>query len=380
MHRVYPISLTVFFPTFNEEKSIVETVLRTIHALDESPYVGDYEVLVIDDGSTDATPELVEKLAHRYPRVRGITHPYNKGYGTALKTGLSHATKEYVFFTDADLQFDIVELHSLLVHLPHYDAVIGYRAPRRDPYMRLLNARGWNWLNRFLFGLRVQDIDCAFKIFRRDVVTRIPLRSTGAMINAEILIQLRQMDVPLKEVPVSHLPRTQGSPTGAKPSVILRALSEMIALYQGGLGSITHRQALKFMGVGVVNTALDLLIYVTLTRTTEVFADHLVVAKFLSFFAGTVSSLFLNRYWTFEMRSRPRIAEVLRFYTVVSISLVVNVVVMNMLLVLGVYDLIALIATTVLTFAISFSLSKAWVFRRPTARQSRHESLHHTPL
>lgn len=362
-----PISLSVFFPVFNEKENLPITIARTIRTLEESPFVYAYEIIIVDDGSKDGSAELADALATTHPTVRVVHHNGNKGYGSALKTGIAAARMDYVFFTDADLQFDIVELNALLVHLGEYPVVIGYRAPRRDPFLRLVNAWGWNVLNRFLFGLRVRDIDCAFKIFRRELVQELPLQSQGAMISAETLIRLTCKDVPVKEVPVSHLPRKMGSPTGAKPSVIYRAFSEMIELYRGELGALaiakTGNEAVKFMMVGVVNTALDAVAYIMLTRLTTVFSEHLIVAKFLSFLAGTVSSLLLNRSWTFGMKGRPTFAEIVRFYTMTSLSITVNVLLMNFFVSLGMYDLFALVITTVFTFVINFFLSKFWVFR-----------------
>jgi putative flippase GtrA len=272
---------------------------------------------------------------------------------------------DYVFFTDADLQFDIVELQNLLVHLPHYSVVIGYRAPRRDPLPRLINARGWNLLNRLLFGLKIRDIDCAFKIFKRTLVQDIHLESQGAMVSAELLVRLKREGVAIKEVPVSHLPRRAGAATGAKLSVILRAVREMVMLYGGDLGSITHKQVLRFATVGVFNTLLDAAAYIALTRTTVVFGEHLVAAKFFSFLAGTISSLLLNRYWTFGVRGALTSGEVTRFYATVSLSLVINVTAMQMFLTVGVHDLMALILSTGLSFLTNFILSRKWVFKKP---------------
>jgi glycosyltransferase involved in cell wall biosynthesis len=359
----YPISLSIFFPAHNEETNIETTIRRAVRVAEESPFINQYEVIIVDDGSTDRTFALAENLAERYPAVRVIRHEKNKGYGAALKTGLSSAQMDYVFFTDADLQFDILELQNLLVHIPAYEAVIGYRAPRRDPFMRLLNARGWNFLNRLLFGLRVRDIDCAFKIFKRELVQDLVLKSEGAMINAEILVRLKRQGVSLKEVPVSHLPRKAGSPTGAKPSVIFRAFKEMVSLYSGDLGSVTHKQALRFATVGIVNTILDAAIYILLTRFLG-FGGRLVVAKFFSFLVGTISSLLLNRSWTFGIRSRLSIQEIIRFYATVSISLLINVGAMSLLVSMGVYDLLALLLTTGITFLTNFTLSKLWVFKQ----------------
>ena len=335
-----------------------------MRAVEESPYVGEYEIIVVNDGSSDHTQSIAEDFSRKYPVVRVINHPHNRGYGAALKTGIAAARMEYIFFTDADLQFDIVELQNLLIHLDEYPVVIGYRAPRRDPFMRLLNAWGWNRLNRLLFGLKIRDIDCAFKLFKREEVQSLPLQSKGAMISAETLIRLTRKLVPVKEVPVSHLPRKAGSPTGAKFTVILRAFTEMIELYRGELGLVTHKEALKFMSVGVLNTLLDVTAYLYLTRATALFADHLTIAKLFSFLVGTVSSLLLNRYWTFGLRTRLTLGEVVRFYAMTSVSLTINVAMMNFLVGVGVYDLVALAITTVFTFIANFTLSKVWVFRQ----------------
>lgn len=368
-----PISLSVFFPVFNERENLPITIERTIRTLESTPFVFTYEIIIVNDGSSDGSAELANSLARQIPNVRVVHHPENRGYGAALKTGIAAARMEYVFFTDADLQFDIIELHSLLVHVDEYPVVIGYRAPRRDPFMRLVNAWGWNLLNRMLFGLAVRDIDCAFKLFRRELVQNLELQSKGAMISAETLIRLTNSDVPVKEVPVSHLPRKRGSPTGAKLSVIYRAFAEMIELYRGELGALTNtrtrNEALKFMAVGVINTALDAAAYIAFTRLIPVFSVHLVTAKFFSFLVGTVSSLFLNRGWTFGIRERLTWGEVIRFYATVSLSITANVLLMNFFVGLGMYDLYALAITTVFTFGVNFVLSKFWVFKVRTEKR-----------
>ena len=363
-----PISLTIFFPAYNEQENLASAVQDALRVADGSPYIGDYEIIIINDGSIDATQAIAERIAAENERVRVIEHQRNRGYGAALQTGLTAATKDWIFFTDADRQFDIVELQNLLVHIPTHDAVIAYRAPRRDPLMRLVNAKVWNLLNNILFGLHVRDIDCAFKLLQRSDVQNLRLLSRGAMINAELLIKLARCGVRIKEVPVSHLPRLRGSPTGAKPSVIFRALREMVMLYGGELGGVTHKQAVKFMAVGVVNTLVDTSVYVTLTRGMAIFAGHLLVATFLSFLAGTVSSLNLNRRWTFGLRTRLSLTEVVRFYATVSLALLINLESMKLLLGAGLYDLLALLMSAGLTFVASFTLSKLWVFRKSQSR------------
>ncbi len=357
------ISLSIFFPAYNEEANIRETVEKAIRVVEDSPYITEYEIIVVDDGSTDRTAFEVQALERRYKTVRLISHGTNRGYGAALKSGIAAARMDYVFFTDADLQFDLIELQNLLVHISSYDVVIGYRAPRRDPFMRLINARGWNMLNQLLFGLRIIDIDSAFKLFRREVVQSLPLKSNGAMVSAEMLIRILRSGYSIKEIPVSHAPRRAGSPTGAKLSVIVRALREMIQLYQGDLGLVGHKEVLKFTVVGVINTLLDAAVYIFLTRFMGM-GPTPVAAKFFSFMSGTITSLFLNRAWTFGIRERLRMREVGRFYLTASANVVLNLSLMYFFVHgLQLYDLVALALTTALTFTFSFAVSKWWVFR-----------------
>lgn len=358
-----PITLSIFFPAYNEEDNLRPTVEKTVRVVEESPYINDYEILIIDDGSRDRTATVARTLEAHYPNVRLIQHERNMGYGEALKTGIRCATMDYVFFTDADLQFDILELQNLLVHIPQSDAVIGYRAPRRDPLLRLLNAWGWNKLNRLLFNLRVADIDCAFKLFRRRQVQSLPLRSHGAMISAEVLVRLQRVGARIKEVPVSHLPRMWGVATGAKLSVIIRALREMAGLYWSDLGSVTHKQALRFGMVGVLNTLVDVMGYLFLTRTSGLLTGEPTAAKFFSFMLGTVTSLYLNRYWTFGVAGPLRAGEVARFYTTVSVALLLNVSLMYVLVhSVHMHDLVAFAVATGASLLVNFTLSRLWVF------------------
>lgn len=385
MNAAKSIALSVFFPVYNERENLPHLLSATKRTLEESPYIAEYEIILVDDGSVDGSGELADEYAREDSRIRVIHHSPNKGYGEALKTGIRTATKDYVFFTDADLQFDIVELNALLAHLPAPGAVIGYRAPRRDPVMRLVNAWGWNILNRTLFGLKIRDIDCAFKLFKREVVQSLPVQASGAMASAEILIRLTRAGVPVKEVPVSHLPRTRGSATGAKLRVIYRALQEMAALYRGELGAGGAAQAgevARFGIVGVINTAVDAALYFALTRGTPIFAEHLLAAKFFSYLAGTVSSLYLNRTWTFGVKERLSLREVARFYTTASIALAANVLFMNIFLAIGFHDLVALAVTTIFTFVVNFFISKFWVFKKRApapAPESDEEERYATP-
>jgi glycosyltransferase involved in cell wall biosynthesis len=221
--------LTFFFPAYNEE----ENVERTVHvALEQiGPMVDSLEVLIVDDGSSDRTPELADALAAADSRVR-VHHQPNRGYGGALKAGFANASGSLIAFSDGDLQFDLEELRLLLDRLndPHrkpVDVVIGYRIKRRDPFHRLVIAKTYNTIVSVAFGLRVRDIDCAMKVFRREVFDGLRLESDGPFLSAETLIKLRARKVSMAQVGVHHFPRAAGTNTGASFVKILRTFRDL---------------------------------------------------------------------------------------------------------------------------------------------------------
>lgn len=222
-------SISIFFPAYNEEENVKEAVLAVESFLNNK--ASDFEIIIVNDGSKDKTKEIAENLAKSNSRVKVINHSQNFGYGRALISGFEAATKDLIFFTDCDLQFDLEEMEKLLEHIDEHDAVIGFRNPRRDPMMRIINAWGWKVLNRLLFGLKVKDIDCAFKLFRREAIEDIEIKSNGAMVSAEFLIKMKDKGAKIKEVPVSHYPRKKGSQSGAKLNVVLKAFKELIKFY-----------------------------------------------------------------------------------------------------------------------------------------------------
>lgn len=360
-----PLSLSVFFPTYNEAANIeraVQEALVSVSALTDT-----YEIIIVNDGSRDDTATIAERLATTHENVRVVHHEKNRGYGAAVWTGIQSARHDYVFYTDADLQFDLRELASLIPHTDDYKAVIGYRAKRQDSPLRLLNAALWNITNRILFGLQVRDIDCAFKLLDRQLVAALPLSSRGAMMSAELLIRLDQQNVPVKEIPVTHFPRTQGAATGANLSVIIRALKELVGLYRGQLGLVPRQQLWRFASVGVINTSIDIGLYFVLTRTLPLFATHLLVAKALSFGAGTVFSFFANRSWTFKKTTRVHYTELVRFYLTVGVGMLINVVSLSLAIsLLHIPDGAAVVIATITTFAWNFIASKLWVYSQVT--------------
>ncbi|MCS6862399.1 MAG: glycosyltransferase family 2 protein [Abditibacteriales bacterium] len=224
-------SLSLFLPCFNEEPNVERTVRASVAALRE--VTDDFEVIVVNDGSRDHTGEIAERLAAENSHVRVCHHEQNRGYGAALRTGFLAAQKELVCFMDADGQFDPREIRGLLSLADQADIVTGFRLNRRDPFIRSVNAFLFNRLVRLLFGLKVMDLNCAFKLYHRRVVDAIApqLESTGAFINAEMLIRARKAGFSIVEVGVHHYPRVAGTQTGANPRVILRAFRELGVLF-----------------------------------------------------------------------------------------------------------------------------------------------------
>jgi len=225
--RITRHSLAVILPAYNEAQVIASTV-SIVHSMLDGWKV-DFEIIVVNDGSTDATGAILAALAARDPRIRFVTHAVNSGYGAALVSGFAAATKELIFFMDADGQFDIRDLRTFFLFIDRYDAVIGYRIDRQDSWMRKLNAWGWKLLIGWVLGVHVRDVDCAFKLLHSDFLRQHPLETRGAMINAELLYTLKQAGGTYKELGVHHLPRQAGRATGAKLSVILRAFRELFA-------------------------------------------------------------------------------------------------------------------------------------------------------
>jgi len=216
-------------PAHNEEQVIEEIMLRAVDVL--SAAVANYEIILVDDGSQDRTGDIADAIASVNARVRVIHNRPQRGYGGALLAGFDAASMDLVFFMDSDGQFDIAEINNLIpIALQGYRAVLGYREPRSDPLLRSVNAWGWNWLIRLLFGVRARDIDCAFKLYDRVMVRSMDVHAQGATINAEMLIKLQRLGVPFAEVPVTHYRRLHGSASGADIRVIMRAFLELIRL------------------------------------------------------------------------------------------------------------------------------------------------------
>jgi glycosyltransferase involved in cell wall biosynthesis len=223
-------SISVFFPCYNEQDNIARVVEKTVSVLEKTNY--DFEVIIINDGSSDNTARIANEIAAKNNRVKAIHHKHNLGYGAALQSGFKAATKELVFHTDGDGQFDINELPPLLPLMEQYDIVCCYRLDRQDNIIRKINGWCWTRLVSLLFGLKIRDVDCAFKLYKREIFDNIRLESKGALISTEILARAAGKGYRITEKGVHHYPRTAGRQTGANIRVIMRAFKELFLLHK----------------------------------------------------------------------------------------------------------------------------------------------------
>lgn len=227
-NRAPQLRLSVVLPAFNEEANITGAVGEVTAAAER--LFTEHEVIVVDDGSRDRTAETVRELARSDPRVRLVCHGRNRGYGEALRSGFLSSRLDFVFFTDADRQFNVEELEHFVPYAGTVDIVAGYRVNRQDTRVRRLFARTWNLLVRMLFYVPVRDIDCAFKLFDRRVLREIDIESVGAMVNTEVMVKAGRAGASVVEIGVRHRPRSAGEARGANPKVILTALRELVRM------------------------------------------------------------------------------------------------------------------------------------------------------
>jgi glycosyltransferase involved in cell wall biosynthesis len=222
--------ISVVLPAHNEEAVLADTLDTCVSALSE--IAPDYEIVVVDDGSTDRTGEIAEKFAAANPHIRVVHNDPQRGYGGALIAGFNAMTKPLAFFMDADGQFDIRDLALLLpLREQGHRAVLGYRLHRQDSPLRKVNAWGWKLLVSTLFDLHVRDVDCAFKLYDTSLVRTVDVTAEGAMVNTEMLVKLTRMGIPFVEVPVRHYPRLHGQASGANLRVIVHAFRELFRLH-----------------------------------------------------------------------------------------------------------------------------------------------------
>lgn len=220
-------------PAYNEQDVLPEALAEAVTALDR--VADEWELVVVDDGSTDRTPLILAEWSAREPRVRVLTQRPNQGYSKALARGFSDARFAAVFYTDADAQFDLAEIARLAPHLARYDMVAGFRVGRKDPWVRLLTSRVFNLLQGLALGIRVRDVNCAFKLFRRSFFDRVHLSSDGFLVDAELYARARRAGLTWTQVGVTHRPRRAGSST-VRAATVTATLRELWRLRRS-LGS-----------------------------------------------------------------------------------------------------------------------------------------------
>ncbi len=222
--------LSVFLPAYNEEKSIKRVVFSVLAKI--KSVAKQYEIIIVNDGSSDKTKQIIEKLTKKYSSVRLVNHSKNKGYGAALKTGMEVAKYEWICFMDSDGQFDFNEFNKFLKYTTKADLIIGYRKKRKDSFFRKLLAKCLWLADLILFGVNFKDIDCGFKLFSKTALEKIgPLLTESAITESEFVVRAKKADLKIIQVPVTHYVRDKGVQTGAKLKVVSKAAIEGVMLW-----------------------------------------------------------------------------------------------------------------------------------------------------
>ncbi|MCS6884260.1 MAG: glycosyltransferase family 2 protein [Acidobacteriota bacterium] len=222
-------SITGVLPAYNEEENIETAARNLLEVLRKLPFE-EREVIIVNDGSTDRTGEIADRLSTELPEIRVIHHPKNLGYAKALKSGFTNARSDLIFYTDSDNQFDVREIKNFIAPIEDYDIVCGFRIYRYDPLTRLFLSWGFNLLVRIIFRIRVRDIDCAFKLFRREVFEKVTIESEKFFVDAEILAKARYHKFSMTELGVRHYPRMAGR-SSVRPSHIFYTLKELAKIW-----------------------------------------------------------------------------------------------------------------------------------------------------
>jgi glycosyltransferase involved in cell wall biosynthesis len=237
-----PAGLSVFFPAYNDSGTIASMVIRAVQAA--SALTPDYEVIIVNDGSVDATAQIVDELARTYPHVRVVHHAGNRGYGGALQTGFRSSTKELIFYTDGDAQYDPAELAALWAMMtPRVDLVNGYKISRSDPAHRVVIGRLYHHVVRLMFGLTIRDVDCDFRLMRRAIFERIDLSKTSGVICLEMMKKIEDGGFRIVEVPVHHYHRVFGRSQFFNFGRIFRTGIDVFRLWYALVVRREHRRA-----------------------------------------------------------------------------------------------------------------------------------------
>ena len=239
--------LTVFFPAYNDAGTIPSMVIGAV--IVARRLTDDFEVVVVNDGSQDGTGEVLEELARMCPFLRVVEHPQNRGYGAALRTGFASATKEFVFYTDGDAQYDPRELADLWALMtPQVDLVNGYKISRSDPLHRIVIGRLYHHMVKLLFGLRVRDVDCDFRLMRRSIFERVHLEKNSGVICLELMKKVQDAGYRIVEAPVRHFHRAYGTSQFFNVRRIARTLLDILKLWVELVWRKTHLKTTAIEG------------------------------------------------------------------------------------------------------------------------------------
>jgi glycosyltransferase involved in cell wall biosynthesis len=236
-----PAGLSVFFPAYNDSGTIASMVIRTVQTA--SKLTPDFEVIVVDDGSADGTADIADELARTYPQVRAVHHPINRDYGAALQTGFRSATKELIFYTDGDAQYDPTELTLLWEQIGDADLVNGYKISRADPVHRIFIGRIYHHVVSLMFGLKLRDVDCDFRLMRRTIFERINLEKTSGIICVEMMKKIQDGGFRIVEVPVHHFHRVYGTSQFFNFRRLARVARDLMLLWYALVVRRTHQRA-----------------------------------------------------------------------------------------------------------------------------------------
>ncbi|MBL7197197.1 MAG: glycosyltransferase family 2 protein [Candidatus Omnitrophica bacterium] len=223
-------SISVILPVYNEEGNIREVIGKSAIFLQTQDIFKDYEIIVVDDGSKDGTAEILKELANKDRHIKIITHYKNLGYGKALTSGLNNSIYPLVFFMDADGQFDISDINNLIPNIDSSDIIIGYRHKRNDNFYRVFLAKTYSFLVFLLFGLKLKDVNCGFKLFKRQALPEEDVNCRAGTFFTEILLKAKNKGYKIKQIPVEHFPRLKGRQSGASLKIIFNGIIDLFYL------------------------------------------------------------------------------------------------------------------------------------------------------
>lgn len=233
-------SISYFCPVFNEQENLERAISSVLPVLNESGAL--FEIIIVDNGSSDKTPQIADRLAQIYPQIKVIHHASNREYGGALKSGFMNAANEIVAYTDSDNQYDFNDFKKMLPYLDSYDLVMGVREHRHDCAYRKIQSAIFGLLLKILFGLNAKDINCSFKVYKKEVLDNIVICSNSAFIDAEMYIKAKKKGYKICEVAVRHFPRQAGKATGAKPLVVFLTIKEIFSYWLRFIGLIREER------------------------------------------------------------------------------------------------------------------------------------------